>query len=396
MARHWLHVVRTSEYKSGVGVIGLSERWKDTLSNVENGDMIVTYLARRSAFVDLKEVSKGYYLSNNGSGNNQGHPHRIQVRRIYASQTPVGVKALIPFLDFIKNKEHWQSYFDKTFQEIHEEDFDTIRKTFARTGKLNVADESDLKADNLKEVLGNRVPTGIKRLDKLIEGGFPSNSTILVTGGPGTGKTIFCLQFLLYGALNGEPGIYISMDERPNDLRKEAIRFGWDIKALENERKLALVDVSYPRSGIPSREEYKMAMPFTLDAIVSKIVEIISDIGAKRVVIDSLPAFGIHFQDEADIRIAIHRLNNLLLGAGCTSIMTSEIIPGESSMSRFGVEEFISRGTILMELLATNGSKEFTRRLTIMKMRETKFRLRKYMFRIGDNGIEVLPTEVVF
>jgi KaiC/GvpD/RAD55 family RecA-like ATPase len=245
----------------------------------------------------------------------------------------------------------------------------------------------------LKEIK-TRTPTGVEGLDEILEGGFPVNSTILVTGGPGAGKTIMAVQFLLEGVKNGEPGVFISMDERPDDLRKEALKFGWDLTKYEKRGDLVIVDVSYPRSGLPSREKYQISMPFTLDNIVRTVYEIISEIDGKRVVIDSLPAFGIHFDDEAEVRIAIHRLNNLLLSSGCTSIITSEIIPGHDGISRFGVEEFIARGIILTETYREG--KEFKRAITILKMRETAYELKRFAFKIGKKGVEVLPHKVVF
>jgi KaiC/GvpD/RAD55 family RecA-like ATPase len=254
-------------------------------------------------------------------------------------------------------------------------------------------DEYAEKTKRLKKEIQTRSPTGIKGLDKILEGGFPINSTLLVTGGPGAGKTILALQFLLYGVKNGENGVFISMDERPDDLRKEALKFGWDITKYEKEGKLVIVDVSYPRSGLPSEEKYQIDMPFTLDNIVRTVYEIISQIDGKRVVIDSLPAFGLHFEDEAEVRIAIHRLNNLLLSSGCTSIITSEIIPGTDGISRFGVEEFIARGIILMDFYREE--KEYKRAMTILKMRETEYDLRRFAFTIGKKGIDVAPHKVV-
>jgi KaiC/GvpD/RAD55 family RecA-like ATPase len=250
------------------------------------------------------------------------------------------------------------------------------------------------KIERLKKDISTRVPTGVKGLDEILKGGFPVNSTILVTGGPGAGKTIFALQFLIHGVQNGEHGVFISMDERPDDLRKEALKFGWDILKYEEEGKLVIVDVSYPRSGLPSKEKYQIDMPFTLDNIVRTVYEIITEINGKRVVIDSLPAFGLHFADEAEVRIAIHRLNNLLLSSGCSSIITSEIIPGTDGISRFGVEEFIARGILLMEFYREK--KEFKRALTILKMRETDYDLRRFAVKIGKKGLEVLPHKVVF
>ncbi|MFQ5800420.1 MAG: ATPase domain-containing protein [Candidatus Hydrothermarchaeales archaeon] len=391
MAKYWLHVADYEEYNPENEDLNFKDRWKDTLTKVKENDQVVTYLAKRSEFAGLGRVTEGYHLNKNDASS----PHKISVQNIKVK--PAAARELVPQLSFITNKRRWYVHFNKSIYEIPRGDFEKIKSKLLDKRKRPTAPERrkmEGKIEKLKKDLATRAATGIKGLDNILEGGVPTNSTILVTGGPGSGKTIMCLQFLLYGVEHGEPGVFISMDERPDDLRREALKFGWDLTKYEKEGQLVIVDVSYPRSGLPSNEEYQLEMPFTLDTIVRKVYEIISDIDAKRVVIDSLPAFGLHFEDEAEVRIAIHRLNNLLLSSGCTSIITSEIIPGNEGISRFGVEEFIARGIILMEIYREG--KEFKRAITILKMRETDYELRRFGFRIDKEGIEVLPHKVVF
>lgn len=383
-------VVDPEVYKPGVEEIGLAERWKESLLNVEPGDFIVTYLAKKSEFVNISKVEEGYHFDD--SGKESGYPHKIKITEDLVPKQPLDATSLVPSLRFVTNKSKWYVHFNKAIQEISAEDFEFIRNRMEYQKGVMGYRSNAKRREQIEADLKRRVPTGVPGLDNIIEGGLPSNSSILVTGGPGSGKTILCMQFLIHGMENGEPGIIISMDERPEDLRREALKFGWDLTKYEDDGMLAIVDVSYPRSGLPSRERYKMSMPFTLDSIVTTVFDIINDLGAKRVVLDSLPAFGLHFENESDVRIAIHRLNNLLLGSDCTSIITSEIIPGHEGISRFGVEEFISRGIILMEI-STEGN-EFIRKMTILKMRETNYKLRKYKFKITGKGIKVLPTEV--
>jgi len=390
MVRYWLHVADQDEYNSEAGVLGFKERWRDTLTRVKRGDQVITYLAKKSVFAGLSVVSNGLYHDSD----DPEYPYKIVIEPIKVD--PVDVRALLPKLSFVTNKERWYAHFNKSLYEIPKSDFYEIRNALLRSVESEdvLAREWMKKSEMLRREMERRAKTGVKGLDEILEGGFPSNSTILVTGGPGAGKTILALQFLLYGVEHGEHGVFISMDERPDDLRREALKFGWDLARYESERRLVIVDVSYPRSGLPSKERYQIDMPFTLDNIVRTVYEIITEIDGKRVVIDSLPAFGLHFADEAEVRIAIHRLNNLLLSSGCTSIITSEIIPGRQGVSRFGVEEFIARGIILMEVYREG--KEYKRAMTILKMRETDYELKRFAFKIGENGIEVLPHRVVF
>ncbi len=392
MVRYWLHVADCDECDPEKGIISFKERWKDTLSKVGNGDQVIIYLTRKSEFAGLGTVIDGYSLDERDADN----PYKLLLKSVKVK--PVKAKSLVPQLSFITNKKRWFVHFNKALYEIPKVDFEQIKTALIKSEKgsreAGEGDEVDVRIERLKREISTRAPTGIKGLDEILGGGFPVNSTILVTGGPGAGKTILGLQFLLHGVKNGENGVFISMDERPDDLRKEALKFGWDLTKYEKEGKLVIVDVSYPRSGLPSQEKYQIDMPFTLDNIVRTVYEIISDIDGKRVVIDSLPAFGLHFEDEAEVRIAIHRLNNLLLSSGCTSIITSEIIPGNIGISRFGVEEFIARGIVLVEIYREG--KEYKRAMTILKMRETDYDLRRFAFIIGKTGLEVLPHKVVF
>ncbi len=388
MSKYWLYVAEAENFNPKGKSLGFKDRWKDTLTKIKEKDEIVTYISKKSEFAGLGVVTGAY----NFDRSDKNLPHKISIKSLEVD--PVPAKDLIPRLSFITNKDRWYVHFNKSIYEIPKADFQMIRDELLVDGDLTRRPGGEWKSKKLKEELSRRAPTGIKGLDEILEGGFPSNSSILVTGGPGAGKTILCLHFLIKGLEIGENGVFISMDERPDDLRKEALKFGWDLSKYEGEGKLVIVDVSYPRSGLPSKERYQMEMPFTLDTVVRKVYEIISEINARRVIIDSLPAFGLHFDSEAEVRIAIHRLNNLLLSSNCTSIITSEMTGGTGLISRFGVEEFISRGIILMEMYREK--KEFKRALTVLKMRETNYELRRVGFRIGKEGIEVQPQKVVF
>ena len=388
MSRYWLHVADSDDIDLESGVISFKERWKDTLSKVKKGDQVITYLKKRSEFVGLGEVETKFGIMNN----NKDKPYFLNLKPL--NTKPIESKKLIPKLSFVTNKKKWYVHFNKSIYEIPEDDFNKISKVLKDNKKNNNSNEIDEKVKRLKKELTMRAPTGVEGLDYILEGGFPINSTILVTGGPGAGKTILSLQYLLQGIKQGDPGIFISLDERPDDLRKEALKFGWDLTKYEREGKLVIVDVSYPRSGLPSKEKYQIDMPFTLDNIVRTVYEIISDINGKRVVLDSLPAFGLHFEDEAEVRIAIHRLNNLLLSSGCTSIITSETIPGKEGISRFGVEEFIVRGIVHMGIYVQG--QEYKRAMSVFKMRETAYEMKRFSFVIGRKGIEVRPKEVLY
>jgi len=121
----------------------------------------------------------------------------------------------------------------------------------------------------------DRVPTGIDGLDELIEGGIPRRRMILVSGSTGTGKTIFSSQFIYRGATDyNEPGIFVTLDERPETIREDMLQFGWDFRKLEQEGMIRIIDGTVSRVGIPSEEDY--ALPetgFNLDKLLVEIIK---------------------------------------------------------------------------------------------------------------------------
>jgi len=105
--------------------------------------------------------------------------------------------------------------------------------------------------------MNDRVKTGVKGLDELIGGGLPKSSSILLSGEAGTGKTIFSLQYIYSGAKDyGEPGIYVTFEEKPDELRREALQFGWDLKKYEDEKKIVILDAASLRVGVPTDENF--------------------------------------------------------------------------------------------------------------------------------------------
>lgn len=238
-----------------------------------------------------------------------------------------------------------------------------------------------------------RVPSGIIGLDKLIGGGFPENRTTLISGACGTGKTIFCTQFIYNGALKyKEPGIYITTEERPELIREDSKGFGWDIAKLEEKHLIRMVDGSIAKMGVPS-EESPLMMPeeFDLEKLLLEIMRNIKQVGAKRLVIDSLPALGLNFENENETRKAIMKLSYLLQRAGVTSLLTSEAPEGTNFFGRFGVEEYVSDGVIVLHYMGL--STQSNRTLHIRKMRGSKHSEDLHPLKIGKNGITVHKIE---
>jgi KaiC/GvpD/RAD55 family RecA-like ATPase len=249
----------------------------------------------------------------------------------------------------------------------------------------------------------SRIKTGVTGLDELVEGGFPQGRILLVTGGCGTGKSIMALQFLFHGAeLYNEPGLYVTFDEVPEKIRQDMLAFGWNIKALEDSGKLAIIDGTSARAGANSEEEHAI-LPgqMDVDRLLVEIMTVARNMGAKRIVVDSIPAMAFRLSDSNEIRKAILKLAYVVSRSNLTALITSEVpeqtIGGGQSLrfSKYGVEEYVSDGVILLNFLSLGGASN-TRTLYVRKMRGTKHSMEIHPMEITDKGIEVKKIEDVF
>ncbi|VVB94916.1 Circadian clock protein kinase KaiC [uncultured archaeon] len=239
-----------------------------------------------------------------------------------------------------------------------------------------------------------RVPTGIPGFDDLCGGGLLRNRTYLLSGAAGAGKTIFGLQYIYNGITKyGENGLYIATEERPEQVRENVKQFGWDFEALEDEGKLAILDACSTKIGVPSHEKYVDVRPFDMRSMLDQIIAIQEDIDAKRALVDGTTSIGFYLQDPAKIRIELLKLSTTLEILGLTSFLTCEIVD-ENTTSRFGVEAFVTEGTVLMHYKQTDNVR--TRSIEIFKMRGSNHSQTIHPYEIAANGILVHPKEEVF
>ncbi|MFQ6051475.1 MAG: ATPase domain-containing protein [Candidatus Hydrothermarchaeota archaeon] len=236
-----------------------------------------------------------------------------------------------------------------------------------------------------------RVKSGIPGFDEIVGGGIPRGSTIAIVGGPGTGKSIFCMQFLYNGAqLFNEPGIFVSLEERPAEIKRDMLKFGWNIEKIEEERKLVILDASASRLGVLSKDKYALDVGFNLDILCRKLGQVVNELDAKRVAIDSATILKLQMRDEFETRKAMLRLNNLLIDLGCTSLITLEMPRQIKDSLEFGLEEYVFRGVIHLFL-----DDEVGRTIVVRKMRGTRHATSRYILHIGDKGLEVKPAKIV-
>ena len=156
----------------------------------------------------------------------------------------------------------------------------------------------------------NRARSGIPGFDELTKGGLIRNRAYLTAGSAGTGKTIFSMQFIHNGVVKyGENGVYVALEETPEQLRRDMFSFGWNLKKLESDGRLILLDASSSRVGFGSKEKFIVPRPFTLDALLYEVNRCVEKIKAKRVVIDCLDAMGLHAKDPEEFRKTLLKLS---------------------------------------------------------------------------------------
>ncbi len=208
-----------------------------------------------------------------------------------------------------------------------------------------------------------RVKTGITGLDQLLQGGLPKGSSVLVSGGNGTGKTILSMQYIYEGARQfKEPGIFVSVESNAKSIAWDMQSFSWEIHSMQENDKI-------------SRE---------LEMIAEKVREM----NAKRLVIDSTTALAV-WMEKVEFRPKLFDFLDQLKDLNCTTLFTSETRGDKTQFSAYGVEEFVADGVIALYFVPPNRS------IFVRKMRGTGHSATLHPFEITDSGILIKPKEQV-
>lgn len=241
------------------------------------------------------------------------------------------------------------------------------------------------------------VPTGIPGVDRtLADQGIPRGHTILVAGGPGSGKTTFAIQFLYTGATeHGETGLYITLDEDPKDIKENMSKFGWDLDQLEADKMLTFINISPVRvSPTEKGGLIQLGMKeFKLVKLLEAIRTGIEEIHATRVVIDPITLFTLQYPDEIERIYAMRDLIADFRKTGCTNLLISEL-KGTGLEREHQFEEYLAQGVILLRTVV-KGDK-LSRMFQVAKMRGLAADNQPRPYEITNNGIEVYPTLTVF
>jgi len=230
---------------------------------------------------------------------------------------------------------------------------------------------SDLHIENHGPV---RIKAGIANLDRLLGEGIPSGSSFLISGVAGTGKTLLSLEFIYRGASEfAEKGIYISFEETEERLLANAKHMGWD---LEGQIKKGNVEIIFiPQTDILVERNLLM------------IHECIEKMGAKRIAIDSVSLFVHKIQSSQIVREKIFQLATLVQKAQAVGFFVTDIPYGSNHISRFGVEETVVDGVIMLSSVEEKGARE--RYIEVYKLRNTAHAGGKHKMTIGRRGIEI-------
>jgi len=225
----------------------------------------------------------------------------------------------------------------------------------------------------------DRVKTGIPGMDEMMGGGIPKNQICLVTGTAGTGKTTLCAQFIYNGiAQFGENGVYLSFEEPEESMRETLKSHGWDFDDFEDKGRFSFIRYD----------------PYHIEDVFDVLESTIRQTKAKRVVIDSVSALGLHIKDDAELRRMIFNLSVVLRKLECTALLVSEIPPNSRGLSRYGVEEFVADSVVVLYYERMQSS--FSRAIQIWKIRGSAHSEKLHPYKIGKEGFVTYPNEEAF
>jgi len=225
----------------------------------------------------------------------------------------------------------------------------------------------------------DRVMTGIPGLDKIMGGGIPKGQLVLLSGTCGTGKTTMCGQYIYQGLTKfNENGIFLSFEDMPKNIKNNLGQFGWDFDSFEKEKRFDFIRYD----------------PYHIEEVFDILESNVRDVKAQRIVIDSVSALGLHVRDKAELRRMIFNMSNLLRKLGCTVILVSEIVPGSTGISRYGVEEFVTDSVVV--LYYERNEFTFNRAIQVWKMSGSDHSKKLHPYKITKNGITIRPEEEAF
>lgn len=250
---------------------------------------------------------------------------------------------------------------------------------------MNVFDSAPAAAEpeSAKQAIP-KVPTRIRGLDAVLHGGLPKGNTVLLSGGPGTGKTLLAMEFLYRGALAGEPGLFISFEEQADAVRANVLSIGLDTSNLEQSGKLKILHFQIPHGAIRVGD-------FNIQGLLSLIKGNLDAIGAKSIVLDAVDVLMRVFGDVEREREEMYILNEWLRDQSLTTILTVKSLVQEKQSYSF--LDFMADCIISLDQRTTGQVR--TRRLNVIKYRGSDFLSNEHPYVISPDGVVLMPVSAV-
>lgn len=228
----------------------------------------------------------------------------------------------------------------------------------------------------------NKAASHISGFDEILYGGFPEGRTTLIEGGPGTGKTIFGLEFLYRGALIGQAGIFVAFEEQGKAVRRNALTLGWNLEALEKAGKLSIIEAHLDPLTVVSGD-------FNIKGLLAIIEGQSKSLETKRIVFDAMDVLLRLYDDPGRERGEVYALHEWLLSHGMTAIVTVKAPDGNSAAARYNFLEYMA--DCVIRLVQRPCEWVSTRELQILKYRGSDFGRNAYPFVIQPGGVNVIP-----
>jgi circadian clock protein KaiC len=250
--------------------------------------------------------------------------------------------------------------------------------------RRTLGEETKNPATKAKEL--PKVATGIIGLDDVLHGGFPAGRTTLVSGGPGTGKTVCGMEFLYRSAVNGEPGIFVTFEERAEAVCRNALTLGWDLASLKKKGKLFLFGAHVdPQAAISG--------DFDVKGLLAIVEGKAKSMGARRIVIDAVDVLMRVFDDPVRERNELYALHDWLNEHEMTAVLTVKTSAGGDIMPRYEFLDYMADCVIQLDHRVVE--QVSTRRLRVIKYRGSSYIHKEHPFIITDNGVSIIPVSTV-
>ena len=228
-----------------------------------------------------------------------------------------------------------------------------------------------------------KVPTQIPGFDGVLEGGLPRGRTTLVSGGPGSGKTVLGLEFLCRGAVAGEHGVFVTFEESAEAIRRNAMSMGWDLPALEKAGKVAIVEARFGGEEVLSGE-------FDILGLLAIVGGHAKKIRAKRIVMDALDVLLRVFNNVQRERTELYRLHDWLTDRKLSTVLTVKAQREGDIAAQYEFLEFMADCVIRLDHRVVG--QVATRRFRVIKYRGSGFGTNEYPYVIGAHGIVLIPV----